>query len=90
MKWIRHNNEITSYNYEIQFIIFHIFMEEFIALLKTKFCPVVYSRQKTVFAKYSFKYKVRVLVKVQGSVLYSRVKYGRQFLLLRAQLSVAL
>ena len=40
MKWIRHNNETTSYNYEMKFIRFHIFMKEFIALLKNEILPV--------------------------------------------------
>ena len=34
MKWIRHNNETASYNYEMKFIRFHISMKELIALLK--------------------------------------------------------
>ena len=39
MKWIRHNNKITSRNYEMKFIRFHIVMKEFIALLKNEILP---------------------------------------------------
>ena len=39
MKWIRYNKETTSCNYEMKFIRFHIFMKEFIALLKNKILP---------------------------------------------------
>ena len=40
MKWIRHNNETTSYNYKMKLIRFHYFMKEFIALLKNEILPV--------------------------------------------------
>ena len=34
MKLSRYNDETTSYNYEMKLVRFHIFMKEFIALLK--------------------------------------------------------
>ena len=43
MKLSKYNNETTSYNYEMKLITFHIFMKEFIALLKNEILPnVVY------------------------------------------------
>ena len=39
-KWITYNKETTSDNYEMKFIKFHIFMKEFIDLLKNEILPV--------------------------------------------------
>ena len=39
MKLSIYNNETTSYNYEMKLIRVHIFMKEFIALLKNKILP---------------------------------------------------
>ena len=42
MKFSRYKNETTSYNYEMKLFRFHIFMKEFIALLKNKILPTFF------------------------------------------------
>ena len=39
LKLSKYNNETTSYNYDLILIRFHIFMKEFIALLKNEILP---------------------------------------------------
>ena len=46
MKWTRYINETTSYIYEMKFIRFHIFMKEFIDLLKNEILPALTVRAK--------------------------------------------
>ena len=51
MKWSKYNDETTSYNYEMKFIEFHIFMKELIALLKNGILPLKVSLSQ---AQYHF------------------------------------
>ena len=53
MKLSRYNNETTSYIYEMKLIRFHIFMKEFIALLKNEILP----NNQVVGSLNSFRFK---------------------------------
>ena len=54
MKLSRYNNEAISYNYEKKSIRYHIFMKEFIFLLKNEILPLSVTRDYLYLVKYKF------------------------------------